>query len=497
MRLLVVFDLKAFMKRWSRGTAVALCRADRMRPWKLGRGRLRRFFINHISKLIPMPIAIKLPRFASHDLSNSNARSTRPSGLAAAGGDDPDARRAAAADAVRGMPIIAFCHLSWKWVWQRPQQFLSRLALTHPVLFVETYCSDTPHGYINLYNPPANPGMTVLEMHLPRSRWHDGHFIDLERRRLLREAMDRDLGGRFAHPILWFNDPMAVTAFAGHLNEKAIVYDCMDELAQFADAPPTIKEREHELLQLADVVFCGGRKMRDKRLPVNPNCHFYGTGVDCEHFGRALTRSLPVAPDIAALPGPVLGFFGVIDERIDYELLARLADARSDWSIAMVGPTAKVNPRDFPRRPNLHWMGPRSYAELPAITKGFRVCLMPFALNAATQYINPTKALEYMAAGRPVVSTPLDEVKSNFGEVSRIGYTPEEFIQWCMREAARPSTMRVARGLRLARANTWEAIVEKMNEHLVDVLVPAPAVPATPAPARPRVRIASAEAVYV
>lgn len=370
--------------------------------------------------------------------------------------------------------IVAFCHLSWDWVWQRPQQFLSRLACRHPLLFVETHCMDIPAGETVLRTPEGHPNVTILRVHLPASRWHDGAFIDYERRRLVLEVLAGELHGRFEKPVLWFNDPMAVTAYAGWLGERAIVYDCMDELAQFKNPPAGLLDRERALLTFADVVFCGGRKMRDKRLPLNPNCHFYGTGVDCAHFGAARSSSLPVAPCVAQLPGikpgvPVLGYFGVVDERIDYELIDRLARARSDWHIVMVGPTTKVDPATFPQHKNLHWLGGQPYAQLPAITKAFSVCLMPFALNAATEYINPTKALEYMAAGRPVVSTALDEVRTNFDGVARVAQSHDEFIALCAQEVSSPSSRRIARGLALASANTWEVIASKMEGHILDV----------------------------
>jgi glycosyltransferase involved in cell wall biosynthesis len=382
-------------------------------------------------------------------------------------------------------------------VWQRPQQFLSRLARQHPVLFVETYCSDTPRTRVDLRPADAekHPNVTVLQMHLPAARWHEGLFIDSERRRVLRETLRGELRGKFDHALLWFYDPMAVVPFADQLGERGIVYDCMDELAQFKGAPGELVEREAILLRKADVVFCGGQKMRRKRLPLNSNTHFFGTGVDLAHFGAALSPDLPLAPEVAAFQGaPVLGYFGVIDERIDYDLLAALADARADWQIVMVGPTAKVDPATFPQRPNLHWLGGRPYADLPALTKGFSVALMPFALNAATEYINPTKALEYMAAGRPVVSTALDEVKMNFGAVAHLARSRAEFIDLCRWEVAKPSRPRIQRGLKLAAENTWEAIIAKMERHIAEALArrsadSAPAV-ATPGPTPALARLA-------
>lgn len=386
---------------------------------------------------------------------------------------------------IHSAPIICMCHLSWDWVWQRPQQFLSRFAKKHPVLFVETYCTNTPTTYVELRQAEKHPNVTIAQIHVPQSRWHDGEFVDRERRYTLKGALADQLKGQFDDAILWFYDPMAVTAFAGQLEERLIVYDCMDELAQFKGAPPELLAREQTLLKHADVVFCGGRKMREKRLPVNPNCHFYGTGVDIAHFGKARTKELSVAPEIAALKGPVLGYFGVVDERIDYDLLAKLADARSDWHVVMVGPTAKVNPDEFPKRANLHFIGGRSYDQLPALTKGFAVCMMPFAINAATEYINPTKALEYMAAGRPVVSTAINEVKSNFSTVARVAQNHQEFVSWCIRETEAPSIARIQAGLRLAAENTWEAIAAKMEAHIADAVL------AREAPARSRAAASS------
>jgi glycosyltransferase involved in cell wall biosynthesis len=377
-------------------------------------------------------------------------------------------------------PIIAFCHLPWDGVWQRPQQLLSRIATRHPVLFVETCCSAVPAAEFRVRVPAGHPQVTILTMHLPAARWADGSFIDRERHRLL-AAYRTAHPQAWANPVLWFNDPMAVTAFAGRCGEQAIVYDCMDELTQFAGAPPQLAGRERDLLASADVVFCGGRKMREKRLPLNPNCHFYGTGVDDAHFAAALDRTRPVEPSIARLPGPVLGYFGVVDERLDYELITRLADDLPDCSVAMVGPTAKIDPARLPVRPNLHWLGARPYAQLPDVARGFTICLMPFARNAATEYINPTKALEYFSTGRPVVSTALDEVKTNFGDVCHIADNHRAFIAHCWAQVINPDEVRIQQGRKRAAASGWEAIVEEMLAHVAAVLprVPAPAQPSS------------------
>lgn len=364
------------------------------------------------------------------------------------------------------LPIIAICHLQWDWVWQRPQQFLSRLAMDRPVLFVQTHRSSVEHAFTRVRDAEPTCRVTVVEVHLPSHRWSDGDFIDVERRRFLQNALHSPELCHFAGAVLWFNDPMAVTAYAGHLDESMIVYDCMDELTQFNGAPPELAQRERALTQRADLVFCGGRKMRDKRLPLNANTHFFGTGVDCAHFGSALLASTPVDPCIASLPKPVLGYFGVIDERIDYELIAALADAFPHGSIAMIGPFAKVDPTSLPKRHNIHWLGPRPYAQLPAITKGFDVCLMPFALNSSTEFINPTKALEYLATGRSVVSTALDEVRLNCADVVHVGFTHEEFIAIIRQELDRPSQERISQGLELASRNTWESITTALSRHM-------------------------------
>jgi glycosyltransferase involved in cell wall biosynthesis len=261
---------------------------------------------------------------------------------------------------------------------------------------------------------------------------------------------------------------MTVPAFLGQMDEIATVYDCMDELSSFSEAPPQMKARERKLLAAADVVFTGGRRLWESKKLLNDDCHFYGCGVDVAHFGKARDARTQIPEDIASLPRPVLGYFGVIDERMDYELLVKLAEAHPEWSVAMIGPTLKVH--RFPRLQNLHWLGKKPYADLPAYCKAFDVCLMPFALNQATEFINPTKALEYMAAGKPVVSSAIADVVTNFGSIAKIARTHDDFISLCEQAIEKPDAAAIEAGLRQAAENSWDNIVNQLESHVLKAL---------------------------
>jgi glycosyltransferase involved in cell wall biosynthesis len=366
-------------------------------------------------------------------------------------------------------PIIVHSHLCWDWVWQRPQQFLSRLSQRHKILFVETIGPDPelamPH--VRFRTVAEYPNITVLRLQFPSWSWGDGAYVDAERFRIVSSFVSGGpLAGQFENPVQWFYDPMAVTAFGGKMGEILTVYDCMDELSKFRFAPAEIHSREAELLATADVVFTGGRKLYESKSRFHDNCHFYGCGVDCAHFGSARNGRTQTPHEIRSLPRPVLGYFGVIDERLDYDLIAALADANRNQSVVMVGPVMKVDPAALPQRPNIHWLGQRSYADLPAICKGFDVCLMPFALNEATEFINPTKTLEYMATGRPIVSTAVPDVVRNFSDVVSVAQSIEDFVGRCESCFKKQNQEVIEQGLVLAGRNSWDSIVAELEGHM-------------------------------
>lgn len=371
-------------------------------------------------------------------------------------------------------PIIVHSHLCWDWVWQRPQQFLSRLSRDHNVLFVELVGPDP-----GLAAPLARfreaegfPNITILRLQFPDWQWTDAALVDAERRRLVLEFVTSGpVAGKFDSPVQWFYDPMAVTAFGGRMGEILTVYDCMDELSQFKGAPTELLDREAELLARADVVFTGGRKLFESKSRFHNNCHYFGCGVDADHFGKARAAATAIPSDIDGLPRPIYGYFGVVDERLDYELIVELAASNPSGSVVFVGPAIKVDADALPRRENLYWLGQRAYEALPAYCKAFDVCLMPFALNAATEYINPTKALEYMATGRPIASTAVSDVVRNFGEVVKIAKSAPEFVAHCRQAAEDPDVRAIARGFELVQANSWDRIVSQLESRVREAIV--------------------------
>jgi glycosyltransferase involved in cell wall biosynthesis len=390
----------------------------------------------------------------------------------------PQSIRASPSDVPNNLSIIAHCHLRWDFVWQRPQQIFVRLAAHHRIAFIEEPLADAGETRVAVSEPYPNIVRIVPML-------HDAQRLDVDAQcaailpHLQRAFREHPLlAGRFDHAIHWFYSPMVAPAMLGKFDAAAVVYDCMDELANFRFAPADLPARETTLLGAADVVFTGGYQLFTRKQRHHRNVHLYGCGVDLDHYAKARDAATQIPTDIASLPRPVLGYFGVIDERLDYALIESLARAFDGGSVVMIGPCAKVDPATLPSLPNLHWLGQRDYVDLPAYTKGFDACLMPFALNEATENINPTKTLEYMAAGKPVISTAVADVVRHFAPIVHVGHTHAEFIELAVRACAEPDAGLIARGIKRAGGATWDAIVDAMREHVLAAVrakrVPAP-----------------------
>ncbi len=318
--------------------------------------------------------------------------------------------------------IIAFSHLRWDFVYQRPQQLLSRLAAQHPVLFVEEPMPGADRPWLEHYSPCA--GVTVVRMHVQgTAQGFDAQHMDTMRTLLADHLQERGIDDY----LLWFYTPMAIP-LAKDLMPRGSIYDCMDELAAFDFAPKELLAREEELFKSVDLVFAGGRSLYESKRGRHAEVHCFPSSVDHAHFGQT---GVADHPDQAGLAQPRLGYYGVIDERLDIALIAAAADAHPEWQWVMVGPVVKIDAAKLPQRPNLHWMGQRRYDELPAFLAGWNVCLMPFALNASTRFISPTKTLEYLAAGKPVVSTDIHDVRQHYAGVVPIAESHGDFIAAC------------------------------------------------------------------
>lgn len=323
-------------------------------------------------------------------------------------------------------PLICFSHLRWDFVVQRPQHLMQRFAADRQVFFFEEFIPTDHHlAYLEIHPFDGTP-VKAVRPRIPH--WWNETEREVGLAGLLSELLALHGGHR---PVLWFYTPM-MFGFAKHVDAAAVIYDCMDELANFKMAPPHLKSIEAELIDRADVVFTGGVSLYEAKKHRHDNIHPFPSSVDKCHFLTARGK-LPEPLDQASIPHPRFGYYGVIDERLDLELIGSLAASRPELSFVFLGPVAKISASDLPQAPNIHYLGQKRYDDLPAYLSGWDVALMPFALNEATRFISPTKTPEYLAAGRPVVSTAVTDVVRSYGNVPGVliaGGT-EDFCNAC------------------------------------------------------------------
>lgn len=308
-------------------------------------------------------------------------------------------------------------------MYQRPQHLMSQWgAASHVALFEEPHFvnSDTA----TLARSEGGPGVTVLTPMLPHGL-SEQEVLSTQRRLLDDYLAESGISSY----VCWYYTPMALR-FTSHLRPSVVVYDCMDELSAFQGAPPEMVEQERRLFELADVVFAGGNSLFESKRVQHHNVHLFPSSIDQSHFARA-REPMADPEDQQCIPHPRIGFYGVLDERLDTQLLKNLAALRPDWHIVLLGPVVKIREEDLPRADNLHYLGSKSYSDLPRYLAGWDVAILPFARNASTRFISPTKTPEYLAAGKPVVSTPIQDVVQPYGEMGlvRIASTAEEFAE--------------------------------------------------------------------
>lgn len=316
--------------------------------------------------------------------------------------------------------LMCFSHLRWNFVFQRPQHLLTRAARTHEVIFFEEPVFEKITKPALRLSEPA-PSIRVLTPVLPEGT-DPASVIQM-----LRRLVDRTLDSRRRdHLVLWYYTPMALP-FTDHIDADVCVYDCMDELSAFQNAPRELVQMEGLLMELADVVFTGGQSIFEAKRRLHKSIYAFPSSIDASHFQIArLAGADPL--DQAGIPHPRVGYFGVIDERLDIELLAHVASRMPEVQFIMIGPVVKIDPTCLPINSNIHWLGGKSYAELPLYMRHWDAGWMPFALNEATRYISPTKTPEFLAAGLPVVSTAIVDVVRTYGNMGLVQIADAEDI---------------------------------------------------------------------
>ncbi|WP_240347924.1 glycosyltransferase family 1 protein [Longitalea arenae] len=318
--------------------------------------------------------------------------------------------------------IICFCHLRWNFVFQRPQHLLSRFARNRRVIFIEEPVFDATNNHMEIATHDTN-NVWIAVPHL-KSGMDEADIMAAQKMLLDRLLVSMQI----KKYLLWYYSPLAL-GWSEHLDAELVIYDCMDELSAFKFAPPQLVQQEQKLLQKADLVFTGGLSLYEAKKHLHNNIYPFPSSIDKTHFNIARSE-LQEPADQASIPHPRIGYYGVLDERLDTIMLKELAVLRPDWHFVLVGPVVKIDPADLPRENNIHYLGSKQYKELPYYLAGWDIAMMPFALNESTRFISPTKTPEYLAGGKQVISTPIKDVITPYEEngLVYIAATPAIFI---------------------------------------------------------------------
>jgi glycosyltransferase involved in cell wall biosynthesis len=314
-------------------------------------------------------------------------------------------------DSASNYDMVVFCHLRWQFVYQRPQHLISRMSKDMKVLFIEE-----PTGYNPGEENAADLIMITANLHVLQPRVRDIESL---------AALLPSYISNQSVAVGWFYSA-SFSPLLSMLTFETVVYDCMDELSLFKGAPEQLISQEKYLMAHSDIVFTGGKSLYHAKKAFHPNVYCFPSSVDEPHFAQALNQ-IEIPADVAILPAPIVGYFGVIDERIDLQLLHDTAKKLPYASFVMIGPMAKIQETDLPKEPNIHYLGMRSYQELPHYLKAFDIAMMPFAINDATKFISPTKTLEYMAASKPIISTEITDVVRDYSTCVTLIVTADEF----------------------------------------------------------------------
>lgn len=373
--------------------------------------------------------------------------------------------------------IVCISPVRWDFVWQRPQHMLSCLSEYGRVLFVEEPVTRTGllEPYLEVLPGHSAADVTVIRLIQPAAKpgWvgHGDPLAQPAYSQLLREFMWQE---GFAETVLWLYTPLGLD-FVETVPHSLLVYDVLEPLAASKESTPELLQKEEILLSKADLVLARSTGLYQDKLPSNPRTYLFPSGVEADHFTPAANPAqLQMPRELTGVPRPIIGYYGVIDERVDLDLLAYIAQVRPDWSLVVVGPISRIGEEELPMAPNLYYPGMKSYDELPAYLAFFNVTILPFLLNEATRYLSPTKVLEYIAAHKPVVSTPIQDVRALYSPVVYIANTPAEFVDLIEKALQESPADRRPGEDKLLDLYTWESLAERIHS-LIQARLDGPA----------------------
>jgi len=364
-----------------------------------------------------------------------------------------------------GIDLVCFSHLRWDFVYQRPQHLLSRCARERRVFFIEEPVFTNTSMRLEVRE--TDTGVHVVVPQLPEGLRSEIAITAVMKEMTYKLFLDHAINDY----VFWYYTPMALN-FTRHFTPKASIYDCMDELSAFKGASTLLPQLEKELFGRVDLVFTGGQSLYEAKRNQHRAVYAFPSSIDAAHFGKA--RNATTDPlDQANIPHPRLGFFGVIDERFDRELLDQVASRKPDWNFVIVGPIVKIDPETLPKHANIHYLGAKKYDELPAYLAGWDIALLLFARNDSTRFISPTKTPEYLAAGKPVISTSIRDVVRPYGEMKLVSVadTPDEFIYAAEKILSRSNEAEWLARVDAFLANiSWDKTWKQMSD-LIDAVI--------------------------
>jgi len=314
--------------------------------------------------------------------------------------------------------IVCFAEHGWNFTSDRPQHLLKRFAKGFRVFYIE---SPAFHANTDRYDITLTDEQVIVVVpHLQGDPTQQD--VTTRWRELLIRLFNEE---RIDSYIFWYYTPQALKV-SNHFTPDLVIYDCMDRPSE----TDVMHESEHELLEFADVVFTSGQRVFEATRKLHENTYLFPNSIDRDHFAAARAFKFD-PPDQANIPHPRFGFFGEIDQRIDFDLLVTVSKKRPQWHFILVGSVVNVSASQLPNYRNFHYLGAKRYEELPHYIGGWDITMIPFAHNDYTRFINPIKTAEYLAAGKPVISAPITDVIRPYGisGLVSIAGTANEFVK--------------------------------------------------------------------